>query len=44
MSIQADPEPADALAPEALQEPIPEPGFCVVGARHRDFAATPTMV
>jgi hypothetical protein len=44
VSIQADPEPADALAPELLQAPIPEPGFSVIGARHRDFAATPTMV
>ncbi len=36
MSVQAEPEPVEALAPE--------PYFSVTGARHRDFAAIPTMV
>jgi hypothetical protein len=42
VSVQAEPEPTEPVEPaEAL---APEPYFSVGGARHRDFAATPTMV
>jgi hypothetical protein len=48
VSVQAEPEPTEPTEPTEPVEPadalVPEPYFSVGGARHRDFAATPTMV